>query len=312
MLAAWIVTPLSSASGQAADEASLLRHGVELRREHRNEEALEVFARVLATHPTPVARAQVALAEQALGRWLQAENDLKAALEARDDPWIAKNGPALEDARAEIDRHLAWMTVDVDVASAVVRLDGRTIEAGSETRVPAGTGVLEVHADGYVPDVRGVEIRAREHGHIAITLAKLIAQAPSPPAQITAASVAPASKSPSASPPSRIGPISLLALGAVGMGAGTYFGLRTIDLKAKRDQQCASSAVCALSAQDYDHLARSSATLSTVAFGVGLAAAAAGGLWWFLERPAKSGTQVAIQTFVAPHAAGFAFEGRFH
>src|SRR6266851_411915 len=113
------------------DEARfLLREGVELRREHRNEEALARFERAFAIVHSPTARAQVALAEQALARWLDAERDLDAALDTTDDPWIAKNRPVLREARQEIDDHLGWLTVDVTAPDADVRIDGRATRAG--------------------------------------------------------------------------------------------------------------------------------------------------------------------------------------
>jgi tetratricopeptide (TPR) repeat protein len=84
----------SSTPGRAdarADATSLIRRGVELRKEHRNDEALAAFAQAFALAPSPAAQAQRALAEQALGRWLDAEKDLEAALASEDDRWIEKN-----------------------------------------------------------------------------------------------------------------------------------------------------------------------------------------------------------------------------
>src|SRR5258708_5335035 len=105
-----LVTASTFARG-GDDTGSLLQHGVELRREHRDQEALEVFTQALSLAPTPVARAQMALAKQALGRWIDAERDLSEALASDRDAWIAKNRDALDGALADIVSHLAWLRV---------------------------------------------------------------------------------------------------------------------------------------------------------------------------------------------------------
>src|SRR5438552_4906258 len=87
-----------------ADDA--MHHGVQLRRERRDEEALAEFRRANTLAPTPRARAQMGLAEQALARWAEADADLRAALASKDDDWIARNRAELESALAIIDGHL--------------------------------------------------------------------------------------------------------------------------------------------------------------------------------------------------------------
>ena len=57
------------------DVTALLLRGFELRRQHRNEEALAAYEQAFALSPTPAVRAQRALAEQTLGHWVVAEGD---------------------------------------------------------------------------------------------------------------------------------------------------------------------------------------------------------------------------------------------
>src|SRR5262249_16904585 len=76
-----------------ADQA--IAHGVALRRERKDAEALAEFRRAYALSPTPHALGQIALAEAALDQWVSAENDLLHVLVA-DDPWVARQRSALE------------------------------------------------------------------------------------------------------------------------------------------------------------------------------------------------------------------------
>src|SRR3954466_7836710 len=92
------------AHAQADEDA--IRAGVELRKEQRDAEALDAFRKAFAIKATPRAQAQIALAEQALGRWLEADRDIEAALSATEDPWVVKNRGYLEDARATIAHHV--------------------------------------------------------------------------------------------------------------------------------------------------------------------------------------------------------------
>jgi xanthosine utilization system XapX-like protein len=282
-----ILLTCASSSARADDEtaANLLRRGVELRRRHQNEEALQTFARALAISSTPTARAQVALAEQALGRWLEAERDLVVALAATDDAWIAMWRSALVEARTEIEKHLAWLTVKVDIPGADVQIDGVAMTAASEQRVVSGPAVLEVRAIGYAPDIRHVDLKPGLHAHIAVALAPLVAQSPPFPAQaVSAPSHEVASD---VALPARRGgfPVAtpiLATVGLVGIAVGTYFGLRTFADKTARDAQCPLGACTPAALQD-DSDARTSATLATVSIGAGVASVAAGAAWWLLD-----------------------------
>ncbi len=62
----------------AADESDLVERGIELRIQHRDDEALALFRRAYEATPKPRTRAQIGLAEQALGSWVSAEVDLSA------------------------------------------------------------------------------------------------------------------------------------------------------------------------------------------------------------------------------------------
>jgi hypothetical protein len=310
------------ARAQGEDAAEVARTGVELRRQHRNEEAFAAFTKALALSPTPPIRAQLGLAEQALARWLDAERDLDAAL-AADDPWIAKNRASLEDARRVVREHLAWLTVDVDVEDAEIQLGGQPFPRGTETRVVAAQEPLEVRAHGYAPDLRLVVPHGEEHVHERIQLAPL---APAPPEPTVLAPPQPPPPLPDPPPPEPSarprdaaprtrapvpgGPIALGIAGIAAIGAGAYLGFRAIGDKNDENAHCPSHRCDATAVSDHADAVTSS-TASTIAFSGGLACAAGGVVWWLLGRKGiRSGSHaVEVVPVVGPGAGGFLVRG---
>jgi hypothetical protein len=149
----------AGARGQAND-VPLIERGVQLRREHRDAEALEVFRRAYEVRPTPRARAQIALAEQALGQWVEAERDLHTSLASSDDPWIVSHRDALEGALQAVGKHLATLNVTANIAQGEVWLnDVRVGELPMNgVRLAAGRVRIEVRSQGYTPASRVVEL----------------------------------------------------------------------------------------------------------------------------------------------------------
>ncbi len=149
------------AAPENAEADALINRGLDLREHGKDDEALAVFKQALAKAPSsPRARAQVALAEQALGLWTAAESDLALCLAAGDDPWITKNRAALEGALAVVRRHLGSLEVR-GTEGAEVLLDGvrlGTLPATAPFRVEVGRRTLELRAKGFHPSARNVEI----------------------------------------------------------------------------------------------------------------------------------------------------------
>jgi|GEM_PF-825134 hypothetical protein len=309
---AGVLVHVDAVAGDDRRVEDLLRLGVQLRRARRDEEALDAFSRALALSPTPIARAQVALAEQALGRWVEAERDLDAALASAEDIWIVKNRSALDEARAYVIGHLGWLTVSVEVANAAIRLDGRAIEAESEERVASGAAVLSVAARGYVPDIRHIEIAPAQHVRVQIELLPLLAQAESHPAvaelsapsAVTVASPALAtSERASPSPRFPTGPATLLAAGLTSIGVGVYFGVRAIGEKDQRDALC-SEGGCTPAAFSYDGDARASSLASTATIGAGAAATVGAAVWWLVDGARHARDSRLHERSVAPFVLG--------
>src|SRR5258707_14137266 len=82
------------ARSQTADEH--IARGVALRQRGDDEAALAELRQAYDMGHGARAQGQVALAEQALGHWADAERDLTAALASASDPWGARNRVVLE------------------------------------------------------------------------------------------------------------------------------------------------------------------------------------------------------------------------
>jgi hypothetical protein len=171
----------SLAAPDDADAEALITRGIELREHGKDDEALGVFKKALATTPSPRARAQVALAEQALGLWVAAEVDLVQALAASNDAWITRNRAALEGALAVVRRHLGTLEVRGTEGAEVV-LDGVSLgklPSAAPFRVEAGKRTLELRAKGFHATTRSVEVPA---GAVARETVVLVAAPPDSPA----------------------------------------------------------------------------------------------------------------------------------
>ena len=169
LLAPWLAAPQSAQAIPADGSEALIREGLALRRNGNDEGALEKFTQAATIRRSGRALAQIALAEQAIGRWIEAEAHLKEALALRDEAWIAKNRPLLESALADISGHLGMLEVSGNVAGAVVKVNGAVrgrLPLRVPMRVPSGSLTVELEAEGHYPLARTVVVlaggRARE------------------------------------------------------------------------------------------------------------------------------------------------------
>jgi tetratricopeptide (TPR) repeat protein len=154
---------LGTNTARAEDAEALVTRGLELRLQGKDGQALELFRRADQIAPSPRTRAQVALAEQALGIWVAAEGHLAAALAAKDDAWIEKNRVALSAALEIVRQHLGQLEVLGGAPGAEVYVDGARIGVlpmSAPWRVEVGRRSLEVRAPGYHSASRTTEIVA--------------------------------------------------------------------------------------------------------------------------------------------------------
>lgn len=273
------------------DPEALVEKGLELRRLHKNAEALQAFREAWAIAPSPRIRAQIALAEQALGDWLAAESDLAAALAATEDAWIEKHRAILEEARSKIAGHLGWIELVVDVDGVDAFLDGVLLgptPRSAPIRVVAGSHRLEIRPKGTEPVSREVVVAP-------IANTRVLLSAPRQPPLRRERRVEAAS--------GYEVPVLFLGGSAVALGIGTWLGLRTFALKSERDAHC-RGIYCDEEGVRLDNSARTSATWSTVSFVTGAALGTVGTV--LLLRSKSTHVAVTAQpTSVALSVGGF-------
>jgi hypothetical protein len=171
-----LLLALASAPGTAlaqddplAQEEALVREGVELRRQGRDEDAVAVLRRAYALRGSPRATGQLALAEQSLGHWVRAESLLRNALRAADDVWVSRNREVLTGALAVAEQHLATVEVLGGVDGAELRVDDERVGSlpGDRTlRVAAGSARVSCVAPDGVVTTRVLELTPRAVGRV--------------------------------------------------------------------------------------------------------------------------------------------------
>ena len=170
-----------AASAQTVDVDTLVHDGLDLRRRRRDAEALTVFQRAWDLSHAPRERAQMGFAEQALGRWVDAELHLREARSASTDPWIVERAAVLNEALGEVARHLGTLDVHANVVGAEVRVDGRdvgTLPFVRPVRAPVGVVSLEVSAAQHLRVRRDVRVHAGELTRESVTLVPIAGAPP--------------------------------------------------------------------------------------------------------------------------------------
>lgn len=163
-----ILTGALGASGAAqtgGNALELLREGVALRREGKDEAALQRFQRAYEIDRSPRALAQMGLAEQALGSWVLAYEHLTQALVATSDPWIATNGATLRASRDEVSQHVGRLEIHGGSPGAEVRIDGVVrgqLPFAQPLVLPIGSVTITIARTGFVPVQRVAVLRANQ------------------------------------------------------------------------------------------------------------------------------------------------------
>jgi hypothetical protein len=255
-LAVVLAVALAHGSAMAAEPAEvdaqadrLIATGVSLRHDGKDEEALAQFSRAYELSHGPHARAQMGLAEQALGRWDLAEAHLAEALTATNDAWIKKHRADLESALTEVRGHLGTLELSGGVPGAEVRVNGEPVARLPLTapmRLAAGTVVIEIVASGYVPMTRTVTVPAGGLARETFVLVKEAASplaAPEPAASLTtppgpAAAVTLAETGPSSSAWRKPGAWIAAGGAVVALGVGVGFLARMYSNEHSFNQSC--------------------------------------------------------------------------
>jgi hypothetical protein len=175
-LAASAVTLITCAVGFAhaaePDADELIARGLELRRDSKPEQALELFQRAHALAPSPRTLGQIGLVEASLEHWLDAETHLTGSLATPDDAWVRKNRAFLDQALRLSQDHLGELVI-TGPAGTTVAVDGKSIGALPDVppvRHVEGNAGVTANGPGFKEFSKTVTIAARAEVSLAIVL----------------------------------------------------------------------------------------------------------------------------------------------
>lgn len=245
----WATPVLAQTPAPTLD--AVIAEALSLREQGRDVEALSLLTRAWEATRSPRARAQMARAEQALGRWLDARAHIAEALASRDDPWIAARVASLEDERVAMEAHLGRLEVLGVPDGAEVQVDDRPARRAPLAEPlwsAVGTVVLTVRMPGYFPVARRVVVDA---GGVARETVSLVPMQPvgtptispatplvTPPPRVEVRRVVPA-----ATHPRRVLGLAGLVGGAVFLlGGASAHITRELTLDAALNSGCALTA----------------------------------------------------------------------
>jgi hypothetical protein len=106
----------------------------------------------------------------------------------------------------------------------------------------------------------------------------------------------------------------LLGVGAVGIGVGSFLGLKALSSKSDAEKLCpnvAGKRTCPATADETLSSNTRNAVLADIGFGVGIAALAVGGYLLFSGGKAKETTAMQLQPSAGPRGGGFSLIGTF-
>ncbi len=320
-------------TAEKATAESLFENGLELMRVGSFKEAcpkLEMSQRIESTVGTLLYLGEC---YEKLGRTASAWVTFKeAASLARS----AAQAPRAAVAQKRADRlatELSKVTLEIstearEVPGLQVRVGSVSVPteaaaAGLSVPVDPGELLVEVSAPGYATSTLKLTVEPKGRGVVKIPV--LVAQA-SPtaptPIQPTVTGTGVAQGQPEAAQtgsvvtnsatPKRKVPVLPVALGVVGvvaLGAGTYFGVTAMGDASDSRELCPAGVCREQRGESLMNDARTAARLSNVAFGIGVAAVAAGAIV-YLASPSPSGSEVSLSPWVGSEHAGLSLQGR--
>ena len=283
---------------KAAD--AMITKGLELRRQGKGLDALEMFEKAHAIAPSPRTFGQLGLAESAVEHWSEAEEHLNSALASPQDPWVRKNHGALDQALTLVGTHIGQLSLTGPAGAAVV-ISGKIVGAlplAKPIRVNAGPALIAVSASGFKQFEMSVPVEAGKESQLKIVLEPLALPAVPPPVPVATPSAAPAAAGSDLHPNSARAWTGRALLG-VG-GAAAVWGIVWIAL----DGHSASGS-CSADAPVGCTPVYSTKTAGIVLTSAGVATAVVGGILLYTARDHASEVGLAVGP------SSFILAGRF-
>ena len=231
-------------AGDSAEAEALIRQGVELRAQKKDERALPMFEKAYQVSRSPRTAGQLGLVEMALGYFVDAEKYLGEAVASPDHPWVAKNLATLKAQLATAKSQIGELYIVGEPAGAEVVVNGKSagrLPLSGPVRLDKGRVDVQVRAAGYLPTSDSVTMVGGKREDRSYRLQReAVAVAPPPPpvtappakempkpveTTAPAPSVAPSAPPPAAEPAASSAPAATIATPAP---AGDHSNLRPV------------------------------------------------------------------------------------
>lgn len=324
-LAVGLLTASSSAWAQGAPNTAaaeaLFREGKSLMDQGRFAEACPKLAASQRIDPGAGTLLNLAACYEKNGQsasaWATYREAAAAAERSERDDWAK----IARERAAQIEPTLSRLSIMVpptaDVPGLVIERDGIQVDRAQwGSAIPVDPGAHPVTATAPRKQLWSTTVSVGPHAaSVTVTLPPLQIEQSDDGATAAAAPVA-TTASPNASTDTgtsdgstqRVAGIVVAGVGVVGLGLGTYFGLKAKSTHDDALSQCAGN-LCTAEGIGLDDDARSHAMVSTIAFGFG-AAAVVGGAVLYLTAPSSDGAAaVAIGAAPTPGGAALSMRG---
>jgi tetratricopeptide (TPR) repeat protein len=297
LIALCAVTETNSVLAQSSNAAlaeALYEQGRELMERREYEAACEKFRHSQKLDPAGGTLLNLSTCLENLGKFASAWSSYKEALAAARRDGRADRARFIEEHLTELQPKVSHVTLRVPesrrVAGLSVKLDGVELESAAwDIPMPIDPGLHRISASapgkqpfekeiriGSVADTQVVEIPDLADDSSAVDSGT---STPAPAAQARTDVTSAASSS-------RTLGYVLGAVGIVGVGVGSYFGVRAFSEWDRRNELC--SPRCSQEAVEAYEQAESAATISSIGIGVGLVAVAVGA-YFVLSSSATAG-----------------------
>jgi len=312
IIAAVFVPAVARAQSNASADR-LIEEGIALRERDQNEPALEKFRGAYERSHSARALAQIALAEQALGRWSEAERHLDEALRSHDR-WIEQHRRLLRQELERIATHIAIVEVTGGTPGATVRVNGApagSLPLGAPLRVSAGHVVVEIDAGGGTPFRRELDLEGGAHERVDVELGPGRGSESATPEGATSQS---ASESSGGGVP--VAAIVVLAAGGAVLAGAAVTGALALSAQADLDEMCGGDLGCPAGFEPTRDEGATLATVTDIGLALGAVTVGAGiALLFLLDGDGDGDRDTAARyrptAACDAHGCGAAIEGRF-
>jgi hypothetical protein len=235
-----------AAFAQQSDLDAQVQEGVRLRGANRPDEAIEHFRHLWERTHYPRALTQIALTEQSLGRWAEADRHFREVLAITDHVWVRQNRQVLQESLDAIAEHIGELDVQGAPPGAELWVNDQRAAVtplAAPLRLAIGTAVIELRAPGFVTWQRTVTLAPRQLTRETAVMARaggtptatsqgnaVVPQSTSTPPTVITPPPTVVTRDPGATPRA-LGWVSL-GLVAVGAGVGAIGALWRADLTA--------------------------------------------------------------------------------